>query len=70
MSFCPTGQSLARYNLSAPPPPPQLHSSSLLRADSPSNAETFFEITEKTVEVGAKCLSEDPPPKIGPSESI
>eukprot|EP00116_Pleurobrachia_bachei_P018938 sb/3479200/ len=28
---------------------------------SPSIAETFFAITAKTVEVGAKCLLKDPP---------
>jgi hypothetical protein len=31
--------------------------------------KSFFAITAKTVEVGEKCLSEDPP-KIGPSESF
>eukprot|EP00116_Pleurobrachia_bachei_P007074 sb/3467336/ len=31
--------------------------------------DLFFAITAKTVEVGEKCLSEDPP-KIGPSESF
>ena len=32
-------------------------------------AKSFFAITAKTVEVGEKCLSVDPP-KIGPSESF
>ena len=36
---------------------------------SPFLAKSFFAITAKMVEVGAKCLSEDPP-KIGPAESF
>eukprot|EP00116_Pleurobrachia_bachei_P015179 sb/3475441/ len=53
MSFCPTGQSLARYNLSAPLPPPQSCCGDKMSETEPLAKVRFKRLDLRFLEIGA-----------------